>query len=120
MIKNDILERLMKGEDPNKIAQEFTDALNSAIKEQEAKKEEVQKKEELQGIIDLFVEWFNKYYDVPFTRSLAADDIIELIEGAEEMTKAFIDMKPFLMKTTTIDSDKMINDVINNLKIGRF
>ena len=115
MIKNDILERLMKGEDPNKIAQEFTDALNSAIKEQEAKKEEVQKKEELQGIIDLFIEWFNKYYEVPFDRSVVtADDVIELIEGAEEMTKAFVNMKPFLMKTSTIDSDKMIEEFLKH------
>ena len=117
MIKNDILERLMKGEDPNKIAQEFTDALNSAIKEQEAKKEEVQKKEELQGIIDLFIEWFNKYYEVPFDRSVVtADDVIELIEGAEEMTKAFVNMKPFLMKTTTIDPDKTIDDFLKSMK----
>lgn len=114
MIKDDILARLMKGEDPNKIAQEFTDALNTAIKEQEEKQEEVQKKEELQGIIDLFIEWFNKYYEVPFDRTVEADDIIELIEGAEEMVKAFTDMKPFLMKTTTIDSDKMINDFLKH------
>ena len=114
MIKDDILARLMKGEDPNKIAQEFTDALNSAIKEQEVKQEEVQKKEELQGIIDLFIEWLDKYYEVPFDRTVEADDIIELIEGAEEMVKAFTDMKPFLMKTTTIDSDKMINDFLKH------
>ena len=115
MIKDDILARLMKGEDPNKIAQEFTDALNAAIKEQEVKKEEVQKKEELQGIIDLFIEWFNKYYEVPFDRTVEADDIIELIEGAEEMVKAFTDMKPFLTKTTTIgDPDKMLENFLKH------
>ena len=115
MIKDDILERLMKGEDPNKIAQEFTDALNSAIKEQEEKQEEVQKKEELQSVIDLFIEWLDKYYEVPFDRSeVTADDIIELIEGAEEMVKAFTDMKPFLAKTTTIDPDKAIEDFLKH------
>lgn len=115
MIKDDILERLMKGEDPNKIAQEFTDALNTAIKEQEEKQEEVQKKEELQGIIDLFIEWLDKYYEMPFDRSaVTADDVIDIIEGAKEMATAFTDMKPFLMKTTTIDSDKMINDFLKH------
>ena len=115
MIKNDILERLMKGEDPNKIAQEFTDALNSAIKEQEAKKEEVQKKEELQGIIDLFIEWLDKYYEVPFDRTVEADEVIELIEGAKEMVTALTDMKPFLMKTTTIeDPDKMLKEFLKH------
>ena len=114
MDKNDILERLMKGEDPNKIAQEFTDALNTAIKEQEEKQEEVQKKEELQGIIDLFVEWLDKYYEVPFDRTIEADEVIELIEGAKEMVTAFTDMKPFLMKTTTIDSDKMIEEFLKH------
>lgn len=115
MIKDDILARLMKGEDPNLIAREFTDALNAAIKEQEEKQEEVQMKEELQGIIDLFIEWLDKYYEVPFDRSkVTADDIIELIEGAEEMVKAFTDMKPFLAKTTTIDSDKMIENFLKH------
>jgi lipoate-protein ligase A len=117
MIKNDILERLMKGEDPNKIAQEFTDALNAAIKEQEEKQEEVQKKEELQDIIDLFVEWFNKYYEVPFDRSkVTADDIIELIEGVEEAATALVNMKPLLMKTTTINPDKTIDDFLKSMK----
>lgn len=115
MIKNDILERLMKGEDPNKIAQEFTDALNAALKEQEVKKEEVQKKEELQSVIDLFVEWLNKYYEVPFDRSaVTADDVIDIIEGAKGAVTAFTDMKPFLMKTSTIDSDKMIEEFLKH------
>ena len=118
MIKNDILERLMKGEDPNKIAQEFTDALNAAIKEQEVKKEEIQKKEELQSVIDLFIEWLNKYYEVPFDRSVVtADEVIDIIEGAKEMATALTDMKPFLMKTTTVeDPDKMINDFLKSMK----
>ena len=116
MIKNDILERLMKGEDPNKIAQEFTDALNAALKEQEVKKEEIQKKEELQSVIDLFIEWLNKYYEVPFDRSMVtADDVIDIIEGAKEMTAALTDMKPFLMKTTTIeDPDKMLKEFLKH------
>ena len=117
MIKNDILERLMKGEDPNAIAQEFTDALNAAIKEQEVKKEEVQKKEELQGVIDLFFEWFNKYYEVPFDRSMVtADDVIDIIEGMEEAATAFANMKPLLMKTSTIDADKTIEDFLKSMK----
>ena len=115
MIKNDILARLMNGEDPNKIAQEFTDALNAAIKEQEEKKEEVQKKEELQGIIDLFIEWLNKYYEVPFDRLVTADEVIDVIEGAKEMATALTDMKPFLMKTTTIeDPDKMLKEFLKH------
>jgi hypothetical protein len=117
MIKNDILERLMKGEDAEAIAKEFTDMLNEANKEYAEKKEEVQKKEELQGIIDLFIEWFNKYYEVPFDRSMVtADDVIEIIEGMEEAATALANMKPFLMKTTTIDPDKTIENFLKNMK----
>lgn len=115
MTKNDILTRLMKGEDPNNIAQEFADALNAALKEQEEKQEEVQKKEELQSVIDLFFEWLNKHYDVsPDRANVTADEVIELIEGAKEMVTAFTDMKPFLAKTTAEDPDKMINDFLKH------
>ena len=115
MIKNDILERLMKGEDAEAIAKEFTDMLNEANKEYAEKKEEVQKKEELQSVIDLFIEWLNKYYEVPFDRSkVTADDVIDIIEGAKEAVTAFTDMKPFLMKTTTIDPDKAIEEFLKH------
>ena len=117
MDKNTILERLMNGEDAQAIANEFADMLNAANKEYAEKREEVQMKEELQDILDMFVEWFNKYYEVPFDRSmLSADDVIELIEGAEEMTKAFVNMKPFLEKTSTINSDKTLEDFLKAMK----
>jgi hypothetical protein len=117
MDKNVILERLMRGEDAEAIAKEFTDMLNEANKEYAEKKEEVQKKEELQGIIDLFIEWFNKYYEVPFDSSMVtADDVIEIIEGMEEMATAFTNMKPLLMKTSTTDPDKTIENFLKNMK----
>jgi hypothetical protein len=117
MIKNDILERLMKGEDAEAIAKEFTDMLNEANKEYAEKKEEVQKKEELQGIIDLFIEWFNKYYEVPFDGSMVtADDVIDIIEGVEEAATALANMKPLLMKTSTTDPDKTIENFLKNMK----
>ena len=115
MDKNVILERLMRGEDAEAIAKEFTDMLNEANREYAEKKEEVQMKEELQDIIDAFIEWLNMYYDIPFEREVRADEVIDLIDGLKEYLNALSAMKPILEKTTAAGFDDTIEDFIKNM-----
>ena len=113
MDKNVILERLMRGEDAEAIAKEFTDMLNEANREYTEKKEEVQMKEELQDIIDAFTEWLNMYYDIPFEREVRADEVIELIDGLKEYLNALSAMKPMLEKTKADNYDEVLEFVKN-------
>ena len=113
MDKNVILERLMRGEDAEAIAKEFTDMLNEANREYAEKKEEVQMKEELQDIIDAFTEWLNMYYDIPFEREVRADEVIDLIDGLKEYLNALSAMKPMLEKTKADNYDEVLEFVKN-------
>ena len=116
MDKNTILERLMNGEDAQAIANEFADMLNAANKEYAEKREEVQMKEELQDILDMFVEWLDKYYEVPFERDLTADVVIEMLDSIKEYTDILSKMKPMLEKTTVSNPDKTLEDFLKVMK----
>ena len=116
MDKNVILERLMRGEDAEAIAKEFTDMLNEANKEYAEKKEEVQMKEELQDIIDLFTEWLNKYYEIPCERELRADEVIDLIDGLKGYASALSAMKPMLEKTKADNYDEVLEEFLKGMK----
>ena len=120
MDKNVILERLMKGENAEAIAKEFTDMLNEANKEYAEKKEEVQMKEELQDIIDMFVDWLNKYYEVPFKRELRADQVIDFIDSIKEYAAALSDLETLFAKTSasdpTFQPDKVLDDFLKSMK----
>ena len=113
MDKNVILERLMRGEDAEAIAKEFTDMLNEANREYAEKKEEVQMKEELQDIIDMFMDWLNKYYDIPFEKDVYADDVIELLDGLKGYVDALSAMKPMFDKTKANNYDEVLEFVKN-------
>ena len=113
MDKNVILERLMRGEDAEAIAKEFTDMLNEANREYAEKKEEVQMKEELQDIIDMFMDWLNKYYDIPFEKDVRADEVIELLDGLKGYAAALSAMKPMFDKTKADNYDEVLEFVKN-------
>ena len=115
MDKNVILERLMRGEDAEAIAKEFTDMLNEANREYAEKKEAVQMKEELQDIIDLFTEWLNKYYEIPCERELRADEVIDLIDGLNGYLNTLSAMKPMIEKTTAAGFDDTLEEFIKNM-----
>lgn len=116
MDKNVILERLMRGEDAEAIAKEFTDMLNEANREYAEKKEAVQMKEELQDIIDMFMEWLNRYYEIPSEREVRADEVIELIDGLKGYLNALSAMKPMLEKTTAAGFDDTLEEFIKNMR----
>ena len=116
MDKNVILERLMRGEDAEAIAKEFTDMLNEANKEYAEKKEEVQMKEELQDIIDMFMEWLNRYYEIPCERELRADEVIDLIDGLKGYATALSAMKPMLEKTKADNYDEVLEEFLKGMK----
>jgi ClpP class serine protease len=116
MDKNVILERLMRGEDAEAIAKEFTDMLNEANREYAEKKEAVQMKEELQDIIDMFMEWLNRYYEIPSEREVCADEVIDLIDGLKEYAAALSAMQPILKKTTADNYDEVLEEFLKGMK----
>ena len=116
MDKNVILERLMRGEDAEAIAKEFTDMLNEANKEYAEKKEKVQMKEELQDIIDMFMEWLNRYYEIPSEREVRADEVIDLIDGLKGYAAALSAMKPMLEKTKADNYDEVLEEFLKGMK----
>lgn len=125
-----ILARLQKGEDAQKIADEMAASLNKVNKmytEQKAKEEaerkaaeaakaaqekaEVQKREELQGILDLFVDWFGTYYGVDVAEiktELTADQVIELVDSLKEYVDAIKGLEDLLGTKRVIKPTKVI------------
>ena len=116
MDKNVILERLMRGEDAEAIAKEFTDMLNEANREYAEKKETVQMKEELQDIIDMFMEWLNRYYEIPSEKEVRADEVIDLIDGLKGYLIALSAMKAMLEKTKADNYDEVLEEFLKGMK----
>lgn len=116
MDKNVILERLMRGEDAEAIAKEFTDMLNEANREYAEKKEAVQMKEELQDIIDMFMEWLSRYYEIPCDKEVHADEVIDLIDGLKGYATALSAMKPMLEKTKADNYDEVLEEFLKGMR----
>ena len=139
--EKDILARLQNGEDAQTIANEMAAMINAANKtytdqkaaEEAAKaaaaKAEVQKKEELQGILDLFIEWFGTHYSVDtkeIKSELKADQVIELIDSLKEyleVLKGFESMfdvkkpavKVIKSNTKPANADETIHAFLNQM-----
>ena len=103
---NDILTRLMNGEDADAIAKEFTESLNAAVQEHKKQMEEKNaaeaKKErcvnDLHLILTLFNDWLAEFYprlgtvkdnaaDIVKTLDETQDDIVELFAAIDELGK---------------------------------
>ena len=103
---NDILTRLMNGEDADVIAKEFTESLNAAVQEHKKQMEEKSaaeaKKErcvtDLHLILTLFNDWLAEFYprlgtvkdnaaDIVKTLDETQDDIVELFAAIDELGK---------------------------------
>ena len=103
---NDILTRLMNGEDADVIAKEFTESLNAAVQEHKKQMEEKNaaeaKKErcvnDLHLILTLFNDWLAEFYprlgtvkdnaaDIVKTLDETQDDIVELFAAIDELGK---------------------------------
>ena len=103
---NDILTRLMNGEDADAIAKEFTESLNAAVQEHKKQMEEKSaaeaKKErcvtDLHLILTLFNDWLAEFYpklgtvkdnaaDIVKTLDETQDDIVELFAAIDELGK---------------------------------
>ena len=108
---NEILARLQNGEDVEAIAEEFTTALNSAVKERDLqeeknKKAELEAKEKrdtLQEALDLLLDWIDEYYPKFGTEHVnldaaeiikaldeGYDDIVELIEAVKALQETIV------------------------------
>ena len=98
-----ILTRLQNGEDIQKIADEMAKMINEAQDEYNAQKAEaekvaVQKKEELAAIVEMYADWFCKYYgyDREKITALNVDTAIELIEECMEYVDALTELESIL------------------------
>lgn len=103
---NDILTRLMNGEDADAIAKEFTESLNAAVQEHKKQMEEKSAAEarkercvtDLHLILTLFNDWLAEFYprlgtvkdnaaDIVKTLDETQDDIVELFAAIDELGK---------------------------------
>ena len=111
-----ILTRLQNGESVEDIANEMANLINKVNKtyadqkaaEEAAKaKAETQKKEDLQKILDMFIDWFNAYYDIEVDDRLEADDVLELIDSIKEYIEALNDLESiFGIKKSAVKATK--------------
>ena len=133
--EKDILARLQNGEDAQDIANEIAAMINAANKtytdqktaEEAAKKQnEVQKKKELQGILDLFADWFKTYYGIEIQVELEADAVLELIDSLKEYVEALKGLdsifgvkkpaaKVIKSNTKPKNADEQISDFLNKM-----
>ena len=132
-----ILTRLQNGESVEDIANEMANLINKVNKtyadqkaaEEVAKaKAETQKKEDLQKILDMFIDWFNAYYDIEVDGRLEADDVLELIDSIKEYIEALNDLESIFnikksavkatksnAKSKSKSSDEKINDFLKQM-----
>ena len=114
--EKEILTRLQNGEDVQAIANEMANLINKvnktyadqkAAEEAAAAKAETQKKEDLQKILDMFIDWFNAYYDIEVDGRLEADDVLELIDSIKEYIEALNDLESILsIKKSAVKATK--------------
>lgn len=105
-----ILTRLQNGEDVQKIADEMAKMINEAQDEYKAQKAEAekvkaQKREELAAIIEMYADWFCKYYgyDREKITALNVDAAIELIEDCMEYVDALTELESILKPKKTAE-----------------
>lgn len=119
--KEDMLARLMRGEDPETIAKEMTDALNAAVveakkaEEEKAKKEvEAKRESQLDGIAMEIIKLMKAYIEIKAP---------EVLEGHED---ELLDVKSFrntidgALKMITVFGDSMskLEDLFEMPKVG--
>jgi hypothetical protein len=132
----EILARLQKGENIQKIADEMAASLNKVNKiyadevakaeeakraEEKKKALELQKTADLQDILDQFAAWFQEYYNIDAGDELKADSVMEIIDGVQEYMEALkglkmvIDKKPAVKVTKKASADDTINQFLKNM-----
>ena len=91
----DLLKRLSKGEDPEAIAKEFSDALNKAqSKYKETKSKEENKLKLAKSINDNLSEYF-KLYLPNYKYDVTPEAIIELLDSLKDTRTLFSDINRF-------------------------
>ena len=105
--QNDILAALQNGQDPQDIAQAFTDALNGAIKahaeDQKQTKLAAQKLEDADNLLKAANDFLHNYYPdivdhVDLSDVLSAQDFVDICDEAYKATNALVTKAP---KTNT-------------------
>lgn len=103
---DDILNRLIAGEDPAVIANQFTDALNAAIDKKNAATIAAKEKEnELKAVIVSLIDYIEKYFPEVYSKELrdgldeAMPEVVEALDEAyaefKKQKSVLIDFKKF-------------------------
>ena len=123
--KNDILAALQSGTDPEVIAQNFADALNTAIaekakQEEEAKQakaaaqEKVDYMAEILAMLNHFIkEFYPEVYDEALAEKVSAADIVAAFDQAYDEVKR---MQPFLDDFQNLRHKLEADPVVKDLK----
>ena len=132
----EILARLQKGEDIQKIADEMAASLNKVNKiyadevakaeeakraEEQKKAQELQKTADLQDILDQFAAWFQEYYNIDAGDELKAESIMELIDEIQVWTDALKHLgavsakKPAVKVVKKANADDTINQFLKQM-----
>jgi hypothetical protein len=132
----EILARLQKGEDIQKIADEMAASLNKVnkiytdevAKAEEAKRAEEKKKAlefqktaDLQDILDQFAAWFQEYYNIDAGSELKAESVMELIDEVQVWTDALKHLgavpvkKPAVKVVKKASADDTINQFLKQM-----
>lgn len=118
--QNDILAALQSGADPEVIAQQFADALNSAIAEkakedakQNARQEKIDAMAELlDGLIDFIEDFYPDLYDEKMRDGVNAEAAVQIFDEAYEetmkMRPLLNDLQELIQKMENKDCDRKI------------
>lgn len=93
---NDLLARLANGESADALAKEFTDALNAAQKEYEAKSKDEEKLQDFSVAVDAMLDYFKKWYpDLTDWDQVIADeaDLKEMLESVESLVELVVSVR---------------------------
>ena len=106
----DILARLAAGENADAIATEFTNALNSAVQEQAkqdaARKKEDEKLADAQAIVDMVLDFLDKWYPEVGTCGTVVD-AAEVLEVLDQVIPELTAMTKLLAKL-----DKVLDEPV--------
>ena len=127
--KNDILAALQSGTDPEVIAQNFADALNTAIAEKTKQEEEARQAKaaaqekvdymaEILAMLNHFIkEFYPEVYDEALAEKVSAADIVAAFDQAYDEVKR---MQPFLDDFQNLihklEADPVVKDLKNKEK----
>ncbi len=114
------ISKILETEDPQVVAQEFTDVLNEALKQKKVREEEAAKKakkaklEDAKKLEKMISDYVQKYYPEAFSYigSFTDKDVEAFINAIDEFCQELKDTTKVVMKN--VDTDALSKFLIEN------